>query len=319
MFTRLSQLLGHLGRSSQEEAGPVPVLDPAEVQALEQELEAFACVRAPEAAKERTWVLIREEAARRLKVSQASPQVASGRGSSRSLRPRVQALRLGLATALTVAAIAVGALGLADLRQSRQVASTGGQESGGQVPQSAAQATSAATAPVSESTTVSQPVSTTVPQGQSTQQATNTNPTAPASTGSTTVATGSTIPAPSTTQPASTTTRTVMAREEREREALALVDFLAQAIVTGDRSRAQAAIADSAAFGLSQLLASLRSPVSHSVKLFNDTGSQVKVLLTFGDRVPTDSGTVLDVERRFLCVVSYGAEGAQITAIYAAP
>ena len=50
--------------------------------------------------------------------------------------------------------------------------------------------------------------------------------------------------ATTTTKPATTTSRQVMAKEEKERQALAVVGFLAQAVATGDRAKAQALVSE---------------------------------------------------------------------------
>ena len=111
-----------------------------------------------------------------------------------------------------------------------------------------------------------------------------------------------------------------MAKGEREGRALAAADALAEAVVAGDGSRAQALVADSADSGLAQLMASLRSPVAHSVAPLGEAaGAEVQVLLQFVDQVPTPSGGTSQATLRFLCTVAVSDEGAKITAIYRAP
>lgn len=317
MFRGLAHMMGHLRRRSDELDGPVPVLSPEEVASLEDELQALSLLRVPTAARERGWSAVRAEAARR-----ATRPVATAR-LSRSTVPG-RRLRLALVAGLVVVAATLGAVGLVNLKESRQVASTGASQTTVAVTDSTAPTsavtvttepgTSSVTPPVSDGSTVTSSTSAGPSTGTSGQTPTSGNGGAGSGT------TGATTkPTTSTTAP-TTTSRTVMAKEEKERQALAVVGYLGQAVAAGDRSRAQSLIADSAAFGLSELLASLRNPVSQSVSLLGESsGADVRVILQFVDRVPNESGETQDRVLRFLCTVRTGDDGARVTAIYAAP
>jgi len=303
MFRHLAQRLAHLRHSGEDLEGPAPVLDAEEIVALERELESLGSLFVPAASRERGWALLREEASRR-----ASRSIPAGARTATGPRR----LRLALVGALAVAAVTLGTIGVVNLREERQVASS----SQSQTTQQAA-GTGPATSQVTETTlplttdpgvtASSAPVMTTTPSSSTTAP---TSTSGKGTTGSTT----------QTTAPATTTSRQVMAKEEKERQALAAADYLAQAVSAGDRARAQAVVADAAAFGLSEMLASLRNPVSHRVSLLGDaSASVVKVILQFTDSVPTDAGASTEVTFRFLCEVRTSEDGALITAIYAAP
>jgi hypothetical protein len=111
-----------------------------------------------------------------------------------------------------------------------------------------------------------------------------------------------------------------MAKEEKERQALAVAGYLAQAVSSGDRIRAQSLITDEASFGLNELMAALRNPTSHRVSLLGESSAaDVRMVLEFVDLRPTDTGDAQEVTLRFVCTVRAYEDAALVTAIYAAP
>ncbi len=313
MFRRLSHTLGHLRHRGDLESGPIPELDLEEIACLERDLEDLGSLVVPPAARERGWAVVQAQMARR----------TTGRAASSRRKAGARRLRIALAGALVVVAATLGAIGLVNLRDGREIASTQGSAVTTVAAGAVDTAPSAGTSLVTVTTLpeVSSPSATTLPvvnPGQPDGSLPGTSVTAENS--RPTPGTG-TMGVTTTTKPATTTSRQVMAKEEKERQALAVVGFLAQAVATGDRAKAQALVSEGAAFGLNGLLASARNPLSHSVALLGESSNtpEVRVLLEIIDRVPTDSGATEDVKLRFLCTVRTGEDGALITAIYAAP
>ncbi len=304
MFRHLAHMLGHLRHTPDLEQGPLPVLDAQEIAHLERDLEGLGSVLVPAAARERGWSALRSQAQRR----------APGRLPAAARDTGRRTWRLAAAGALVLAAAVLGAVGLVNLRQDRQVAVT---------PQTATSAPSTASGSVTSLLTPSTAVTSPSTPGTlpvTTLPGTSVITTAPATTVGPTPTTGTGTTTPTTTAPATTTSRQLMAKEEKERQALAVVGYLAQAVAAGDGTRAQSLVAESAAFGLSELMASLRDPQSHRVSLLGDhAADEVRVLLEVVDRIPTDTGVPEELTLRFLCTVRTGQDGALITAIYAAP
>ncbi len=278
--------------------------------ALERELEALGSLHVPAAARERGWTQVRAQAERQVE-----------RRRTAGLAVGARRLRVALAGGLVIAAVALGVVSLVNLRDERQVAfipSTAVSQSG--------VATAASTVTIvgsSIATATTEPAATpsTEAGAPNSTVVTSSTPAASPTTAATTPTTrGTTWSTTATTQPSTTTSRQVMAKEEKERQALAVAGYLAQAVSSGDRIRAQSLITDEASFGLNELMAALRNPTSHRVSLLGESSAaDVRMVLEFVDLRPTDTGDAQEVTLRFVCTVRAYEDAALVTAIYAAP
>lgn len=302
-----------LRRSADPSLRGGPFADDGESEGLIQELRALGEVQPPAGARERTWALLREELGRQ--------QARGVYGPARLSTPRLSTPRhrygLALGGAAVMLAAVLGFIGLSG--DADRVADNPSTSTVVALPPGTS--TSDTSGPSSslptDTSTVVQPGPThTVPRSSATTAAT-----APETTASTT---GGDEPEPRTTTTRARTTTTSsgpqLTRQQRESSARSLSMSLADKVVLGDLSGAQALVTGRASSGLAQMVASMREPYGYRVVTVNtENPAGPRVLMEFWDRRDDGQGNLIEVKPRFYFDVQIGEEGAVVAGIYKAP
>jgi len=192
---------------------------------------------------------------------------------------------------------------------------------------------STVTSAVASGTTQPTSPSSTQPATSTTQPGTSTTEPGSSTTGTHPSTTGAQPSSPSTTQPGSSTTlpRTdttqpsppstgeeQMAAQEREDSARAAVTWLANLVITGDNSGAQALVDAGARSSLTQMVMSLKQPSGYEIPSIEPlSGDIVRVTLVIQDRVDNGQGETVTKDVSFVVNVRVGSQGAVVIAISA--
>ncbi|GAB4253106.1 MAG: hypothetical protein Kow00122_10960 [Thermoleophilia bacterium] len=288
--------------------GSGPFGDDGETEGLIQELRALGEVQPPAGARERTWALLRAELGRQ--------QARGVYGPPRLSSPRHRYGRLALGGAAVMLAAVLGFIGLSG--DADQVADNSSTSTVATVrPGTSTSETSVPSSlPADTSTSVRPDTTAMVPPSSATTAAT-----APGTTASTTAGTE---PEPRTTTTRARTTTTSsgpkLTRQQRESSARSLAMSLADKVVLGDMSGAQALVTGRAGSGLAQMVASMREPYGYRVvTVSTENPAGTRVLMEFWDRRDDGQGNLIEVKPRFYFDVQIGEDGAVITGIYKAP
>ena len=302
-----------------------PCADDPVLARLAEELGGLGPLDLPAAPRERTWALVRAEVARqKAGAASARAQAAAGRRFG----------RLALAGAALVAAVTLGLVGLTGgfggSEQTAESSSTSGSvvADGGPTTDTQGPGTTTDTQGPGPTPTSTQPGTSSSLVPPRTDLPPSTVPPSPGSTGTTPHGgSGPTVPSTSpeprtstTTAPATTTTPEggLMTARERESFAQTLARSLADKLVTGDLSGADALVTGAAHRGLVWLRGTLHEPFGHRVLSSEATASGARVLLEMLDRVPdADGDGLIEVRPRFILEMQVeGDDSLVITRIY---
>jgi hypothetical protein len=109
-----------------------------------------------------------------------------------------------------------------------------------------------------------------------------------------------------------------MAATEREDSARAAVTWLANLVITGDNSGAQALVDAGARSSLTHMVMSLTQPSGYEIPSIESlSGGIARVTLVIQDRVDNGQGQTVTKDVSFIVNVRVGPQSAVITAISA--
>ncbi len=313
---------------AQHEPAPrTPVTPPDDsFAALARELSGLGQMEVSRAAKERGWVSLQRELERR----PVRPAAAQAKQNVQPVRRWRWAI---VSTAAFVAVIAgvLGAYGAGAFQAASSVVVTGSSSTTTSVLSSSTtqpnttepstSVTTPSTTPVTQPSTTQPGPGTTAPRPSTTQstQSSTTESTHPTSPSTTQPGTNTTQPGTSTTQPGPTTTgEQQYAAKLREGSAVAAAAWLANLVITGDTSGANAMVDPSARSSLAQMIMSLKAPFGYVITGKQAlSGDSVRVTLVIQDRVENGQGVTAEKDIGFVINVRVTAQGAVVTAINA--